>query len=55
MSDDGNFKVLTVKEFSNTSTGTLTDSGAGNVLCDARIQVSYNGTNYWIPLFDTAP
>ena len=47
--------VLSVKEFANTSTGTLTDSGAGDVLCDARIQVSFNGTTYWIPLFNTAP
>ena len=48
-------QVLSVKEFANTETGTLTDSGAGNVLCDARIKVSYNGTDYWIPLFNTAP
>jgi len=49
------FDVISVKEFANTSAGTLTDSGAGNVLCDARIQVQYNGTVYYIPLFDTAP
>ena len=47
--------VLAVKEFANTETGTLTDSGANDVLCDARIKVSFNGTDYWIPLFDTAP
>ncbi len=55
MGDDGNFKVLTVKEFSNTELGTLTDSGAGNVLCDARVKVSFDGTDYWLPLFNTAP
>lgn len=37
------------------STGTLTDSAAGDVLCDARIACAFNGTNYWIPLFNTAP
>ena len=47
--------VLIVKEFANTSAGTLTDSAAGDVKCDARVQVSFNGTNYWLPLFDTAP
>jgi len=47
--------VLAVKEFANTETGTLTDSAAGDVACDARIKVSFNGTDYWIPLFDTAP
>ena len=47
--------VLAVKEFANTETGTLTASGGGNVLCDARVKVSFNGTDYWLPLFDTAP
>jgi hypothetical protein len=47
--------VLAVKEFANTEAGTLTDSGAGDVLCDARIKISFNGTDYWIPLFNTAP
>lgn len=49
------FKVLAVEEFSNTSLGTLSDSAAGDVKCDARIQVSFGGTPYWIPLFNTAP
>lgn len=47
--------VLTVKEFSNTETGTLTDSAAADIKCDARIKVSLSGTDYWIPLYDTAP
>ena len=47
--------VLIVKEFANTELGTLTTSGAGDVACDARIKVQFNGTAYWIPLFDTAP
>jgi hypothetical protein len=37
------------------ATGTLTNSSAGDVLCDARIICSINGTAYYIPLFDTAP
>ena len=49
------FAVLSVKEFVNTSAGTLTDSAAGDILCDARIQVSYNGTDYWLPLYNTKP
>ena len=49
------FDVIAVKEFANTSAGTLTDSGAGDVLCDAAIQVSFAGTTYWIPLFNTKP
>lgn len=48
-------KVLAVEEFANTTAGTLTDSAAGDVLCDANIQVSFNGTTYWIPLFNTRP
>jgi hypothetical protein len=52
---DINAEVLSVKEFVNTETGTLTDSGAGDVLCDARIKIWFNGTAYYIPLFDTAP
>lgn len=49
------FDVISVKEFSNTTAGTLTDSAAGDIKCDARIQVSYNGTDYWLPLYNTAP
>jgi len=48
-------QVLAVKEFANTELGTLTDSGAGDVASDARIRISFNGTDYWIPLFNTAP
>lgn len=48
-------KVLSVKEFANTELGSLTDSGSGDVACDARIKISFNGTDYWIPLFNTAP
>ena len=36
------------------SSGTLTDSSAGAVACDARIRVNIGGTSYWLPLFDTA-
>ena len=49
------FDVISVKEFANTATGTLTDSGAGDVECDASIQVQWGGTVYYIPLFDTKP
>ena len=48
-------KVLAVEEFANTTAGTLTDSAAGDILCDARVRISYNGTPYWFPLYDTAP
>ena len=36
------------------SSGSLTDSAAADVACDARIRVNIGGTSYWIPLFDTA-
>ena len=36
------------------SSGTLTQSGAGDVLCDARIAIVWNGTPYYIALYDTA-
>jgi len=36
------------------STGSLTDSGSADVACDAKIAVVFNGTPYWIPLFNTA-
>ena len=36
-------------------TGTLTDSSAGNVLCDKRFKITVDGTDYWVPLFNTAP
>jgi len=49
------FDVISVKEFVNSSTGTLTDSGAGDILCDASIKVQYAGTVYYIPLYDTKP
>lgn len=48
-------EVLAVGEFANTEVGTLTNSSAGNVLCDARIKIKYNGTVYYLPLYDTAP
>ena len=35
--------------------GTLTGSGGADILCDARITCSINGTAYYIPLYDTAP
>jgi hypothetical protein len=36
------------------SSGSLTDSGATDVACDARIAIVWNGTPYWLPLFNTA-
>ena len=54
-SADGDFEVIAVKEFASTSSGTLTDSAAGDIKCDARIKVSFGGTDYYIPLYDTAP
>ena len=47
--------VLSVKEFVNTEAGTLTNSGAADILCDARIKIQFNGTTYYLPLYDTAP
>jgi len=32
--------------------GTLTQSGGGDVLCDANIAVYFNGVAYWIPLYN---
>ena len=49
------FDVISVKEFVNTATGTLTDSAAGDILCDASIKIQFNGTIYYIPLYDTKP
>ncbi len=34
--------------------GSLTDSAAGDVACDARLVINWNGTPYYIPLFNTA-
>lgn len=48
-------EVLSVKEFANTTAGTLTDSAAGDILCDANIQIKFNGTIYWLPLYNTRP
>jgi hypothetical protein len=36
------------------STGSLTNSAAGDVQCDARIKIAIGATPYYIPLFDTA-
>ncbi len=47
--------VLSVKEFANTETGTLSDSAAGDILCDASIKISFNGTVYYLPLYNTKP
>jgi len=46
-------KVLAVEEFANTATGSLKDSIAADIKCDARIQISFNGTTYYLPLYDT--
>ena len=48
-------QVLAIEEFANTEAGTLTNSAAGDVLCDARIKIKFNGTVYYLPLYDTAP
>lgn len=51
-------EVLTVKaigDIASGETGTLTDSGAGDILCDARIPITVGGTTYYIALYDTAP
>ena len=50
---DGNFEVISVKEFANTSTGSLKDSDAANIKCDAYIKIQYAGTVYYIPLYNT--
>lgn len=55
---DESFKSISVKEIQlcNATAGTLTDSAAGNVLCDKRLAVTdADGNTYYIPLFDTAP
>lgn len=45
--------VLSVKEFVNTSTGSLKDSTATDIKCDAKIKLQYNGTVYYLPLYTT--
>ena len=45
--------VLSVKEFVNTESGSLKDSDAADIKCDARIKIQYNGTVYYLPLYDT--
>ncbi len=37
------------------SAGTLTDSAAGDILCDSRIRILVAATPMWIPLYNTAP
>ena len=50
---DINVEVLSVKEFANTASGSLKDSDAADIKCDAYIAVSFAGTTYYIPLYDT--
>jgi hypothetical protein len=50
---DGNFQVLAVEEFANTESGSLDDSDAADIKCDARIKIKYGGTVYYIPLYDS--
>lgn len=45
--------VLAVGEFADTATGSLKDSAAGDIKCDARIKIRYGTTIYYIPLYDT--
>ncbi len=47
------FESIAVKEFTPTVAGSLKDSAGTDIKCDARITVSYNGTTYYIPLYDT--
>ena len=52
------FQSISVKEIQlcNAEAGTLTDSAAGNVLCDKRLKITdADGNDYYLPLFDTAP
>lgn len=46
-------EVLSVKEFANSEAGSLKDSAAADIACDARIKIRYNGTIYYLPLYDT--
>jgi len=55
MPNDNHFDAISIKEFVNTETGTLTDSAAADIKCDARIKIQFNGTVYYLPLYDTAP
>ena len=50
---DVNAEVLAVKEFANTASGSLKDSAAADIKCDARIAISFGGTTYYLPLYDT--
>jgi hypothetical protein len=50
---DGNFEVISVKEFVNTNSGSLKNSDATDIKCDAYIKVQFAGTAYYIPLYDT--
>jgi len=36
------------------SSGTLSDSDAADIKCDARMLVNIGGTNHWLPLYNTA-
>lgn len=51
----GKAKIMNVLFETDGETGTLTDSGAGDVKCDARVKIDLDGTTYYLPLYDTAP
>lgn len=46
-------RVLAVEEFANTATGSLKDSTAADIKCDARIKISFNGTTYYLAGYAT--
>lgn len=46
-------QVLAIEEFANTESGSLKDSDGTDIKCDARVKIKYNGTVYYLPLYDT--
>ncbi len=48
--------IPTLAQMSNwISAGTLTDSGSGDILCDARIAIDLGGVDHWIAAYNTKP
>lgn len=44
-------EVLSIKEFANSSEGSLKNSDLTDIKCDAKVKISYKGTTYWLPLY----
>jgi hypothetical protein len=50
---DVNADVLAIKEFANTAAGSLKNSDETDIKCDAYVEIQFNGTTYYLPLYDT--